>query len=67
MSEGSDVLSVGFTVNLLSPGVGDRCRADAQVVWSGRTLSVGRAEVSALRAGHANIPIALMQATMMTR
>lgn len=64
MPEGSDVLSVGFTVNLLSPGVGDLFRADARVVRSGRTLSVCRAEVTALREGHADKPVAAMQATM---
>ena len=67
MPDGSDVLSVGFTVNLLSPGVGDRFRADARVVRSGRTLSVCRAEVTAVRAGHGDTPVAIMQATMMTR
>lgn len=64
MPAGSDVLSVGFTVNLLSPGVGDLFRADARVVRSGRTLSVCRAEVTALREGHPDKPVALMQATM---
>ena len=67
MPDGSDVLSVGFTVNPLSPGVGDRFRADARVVRSGRTLSVCRAEVTAVRAGHGDTPVAIMQATMMTR
>jgi len=66
MPDGS-VLSVGFTVNLLSPGVGDRFRADARVLRSGRTLSVCRAEVTAVRAGHGYTPVAIMQATMMTR
>ena len=57
MPEGSDVLSVGFTVNLLSPGLGDRFRADARVLRAGRTLSVCRAEVTALRDGHPDKPV----------
>lgn len=67
MPEGSDVLSVGFTVNLLAPGVGERFRADARVVRSGRTLSVCRADVTALRDGHPDMPVAAMQATMISR
>jgi uncharacterized protein (TIGR00369 family) len=67
MPEGSDVLSVGFSVNLLSPGLGDRFRADARVLRSGRTLTVCRAEVTALRDGHPDKAVAAMQATMITR
>jgi uncharacterized protein (TIGR00369 family) len=67
MPEGSDVLSVEFKVNLLAPGVGELFRADARVVRSGRTLSVCQAEVTAVRAGHDDRAVALMQATMITR
>jgi len=67
MPEGSDVLSVEFKVNLLAPGVGELFRADARVVRSGRTLTVCQAEVTAVRAGHPDKPVALMQATMITR
>jgi len=67
MPEGSDVLSVEFKVNLLAPAVGEVFRADARVVRSGRTLTVCQAEVSAVRAGHDDVPVALMQATMITR
>jgi uncharacterized protein (TIGR00369 family) len=67
MPEGSDVLSVEFKVNLLSPGLGELFRADARVVRHGRTLTVCQAEVTALRAGHPDQPVALMQATMITR
>ena len=42
MPAGSDVLSVEFKVNLLSPGRGERFRADARVVRSGRTLRSAR-------------------------
>ena len=67
MPEGSDVLSVEFKVNLLAPGVGDLFRADARVVRSGRTLTVCQAEVVAVREGSPDVPVALMQATMITR
>ena len=67
MPEGSDVLSAEFKVNLLAPGVGDLFRADARVVRAGRTLTVCQAEVVAVRDGRADVPVALMQATMITR
>lgn len=67
MPEGSDVLSVEFKVNLLAPAVGEVFRADARVVRSGRTLTVCQAEVTAVRAGHADRQVALMQATFITR
>jgi uncharacterized protein (TIGR00369 family) len=67
MPEGSDVLSVEFKVNLLAPGLGEVFRADATVVRSGRTLTVCRAEVTAVRGGHPDTVVALMQATMISR
>ena len=67
MPPGSDVLSVEFKVNLLSPGLGDVFRADARVVRSGRTLTVCQAEVTAISAGHPDVSVALMQATMIAR
>lgn len=67
MPPGSDVLSVEFKVNLLAPGRGDVFRADARVVRSGRTLTVCQAEVTAVTAGHPDVSVALMQATMIVR
>ena len=67
MPAGSDVLSVEFKVNLLSPGRGERFRADARVVRSGRTLSVCQADVSALTAGEPDVTVAVMLATMIAR
>jgi uncharacterized protein (TIGR00369 family) len=64
MPAGSDVRSVEFKVNLLAPARGDRFRATAQVVRSGRTLTVVQAEVVAVTEGTAGSPVALMQATM---
>jgi uncharacterized protein (TIGR00369 family) len=63
MPAGSDVLSVEFKVNLLSPAAGESFLAEARVVRSGRTLTVVHCEVFALR-GEARKLIALMVATM---
>jgi uncharacterized protein (TIGR00369 family) len=67
MPPGSDVLSVEFKVNLLSPAAGERFRAEATVVRSGRTLTVCSAEVTALCDGLPGKAVALMQATMIAR
>ena len=67
MPAGSDVLSVEFKVNLLSPGRGDRFRADARVVRSGRTLTICQAEVRAVTPAQPDVVVALMQATMIAR
>jgi len=63
----SDVLSVEFKVNLLAPARGDRFRATADVVRSGRTLTVVQAQVVAITEGQPDTPVALMQATMIRR
>ncbi|MCD0483488.1 PaaI family thioesterase [Streptacidiphilus sp. ASG 303] len=68
MPAGKNVLSVEFKVNLLSPGVGERLRAAATVVRSGRTITVVTAAVESLGGADATTgsgkPVALMQATM---
>ena len=64
MPPGSDVLSVEFKVNLLAPARGERFRATADVVRSGRTLTVVQAQVVAVTDGQPEKPVALMQATM---
>lgn len=67
MPTGSDVLSVEFKVNLLSVAAGDRFRATATVVRSGRTLTVCSCEVHAITDGEPTKLVALMQATMIAR
>jgi uncharacterized protein (TIGR00369 family) len=67
MPRGSDVLSVEFKANLLAPARGDCFRATGTVVKAGRTLTVCQAEVVAVTRGAADVTIALMQATMITR
>lgn len=48
MPPGSEVLSVEFKVNLLRPAQGEKFLARAEVIKSGRTLSVVRADVFGL-------------------
>lgn len=66
MPSAAGVLSVEFKVNLLSPAVGERFIARAQVIKPGRTLTVCRADVFAANAGEEKI-IATMLATMIAR
>jgi uncharacterized protein (TIGR00369 family) len=63
MPEDRAVLSVEFKTNLLAPARGDRFRATARVVRSGRTLTVCTAEVVGVE-GEKETLVAVMQATM---
>ncbi|MCW5958687.1 MAG: PaaI family thioesterase [Pyrinomonadaceae bacterium] len=64
MDEDSEVLSVEFKINLLSPAVGEKFRAEGRVLRSGRNISVVRGEVFAIRDLNEKI-VAAMQGTMM--
>lgn len=64
MPVGSDVLAVEFKVNLIRPAKGETFVARAEVIKSGRTLTVVRADVHALT-GEQRELVALMQSTMM--
>ena len=48
MSEGSEVLTVEFKLNLLAPAAGELLEATGTVLKSGRTLTVCRLEVHAI-------------------
>ena len=61
---GSDVLAVEFKVNLMRPAKGETFVARAEVIKSGRTLTVVRADVHALT-GEQRELVAIMQGTMM--
>lgn len=63
MAAGSNVLSVEFKINMLSPAEGKHFVATGRVIKSGRTLSVCAGEV---RADGKQQPVAVMQATMIT-
>ncbi|HEX5890671.1 MAG TPA: PaaI family thioesterase [Pyrinomonadaceae bacterium] len=65
MPAGSDVLAVEFKVNLMRPAKGETFVARAEVVKSGRTLTVVRADVHALSSGDKSELVAIMQGTMM--
>lgn len=60
----ASVLSVELKVNLMAPASGERFVARGQVLKSGRTLSVCRAEAFTADAGPRRL-IAAMQSTMM--
>jgi uncharacterized protein (TIGR00369 family) len=65
MPPGSDVLAVEFKVNLMRPAKGKTFVARAEVVRSGRTLTVVRADVHALSEDDSHELVAIMQGTMM--
>ncbi|MFD7622398.1 PaaI family thioesterase [Streptomyces sp. NPDC059802] len=49
--EESEVLTVGYKINLLAPAAGDHIEAIGTVLKSGRTLTVCQLEVHGVRAG----------------
>jgi len=51
MEENSSVLAVEFKLNLMSPGVGEFLIARANVLKSGRTLTICRADVFVVKDG----------------
>jgi len=51
MEEDSSVLAVEFKLNLMSPGVGELLIARANVLKSGRTLSICRADILIVKDG----------------
>lgn len=63
--EDASVLTVEFKLNLLAPAYGERVVAEGFVVKCGRTLTVTRGEVHAVRGGRRTL-CALMQQTLMT-
>jgi uncharacterized protein (TIGR00369 family) len=64
MPAGSEVLSVEFKVNLLRPAKGKSFVATAEVIKSGRTLTVARADVVSVDEAEKREMIATMQATI---
>lgn len=51
MEENSSILTVEFKLNILSPGDGDRLIGKANVIKSGRTLTICRSEVFVVKDG----------------
>jgi uncharacterized protein (TIGR00369 family) len=67
MPPNSEVLSVEFKVNLLLPAKGEMFLASAEVVKSGKTLTVVRADVFSLGQEGERTLIATMLGTMMRK
>ncbi|KAA5606753.1 PaaI family thioesterase [Roseospira marina] len=65
MPPDSDVLSIEFKHNLLSPAVGSLFRAHGRVLRAGRQIVVVQASVVAALDDDTEKTVALMQATMM--
>jgi uncharacterized protein (TIGR00369 family) len=63
MPANSSPLTVEYKINLMAPGVGERFVAAAEVVRSGRTLTVVECSVSA-EAGGRSVEMARMLATL---
>src|SRR5215213_4245127 len=63
---GSEVLSIEFKLNLLSPAAGESFVARARVVRAGRNITVCAGDVFALKGGGEEKLVATMLATMMT-
>lgn len=63
MPENSDVLSVEFKVNLMRPASGSKIIAHAQVIKSGRQITVVEADVKDVDTGKV---IAKFQGTMIS-
>lgn len=61
---GSEVVSVGFTVNCLAPAVGTLFTGVGRVVRAGRRITVCAGEVHAVDPDGAETLVMLMQATM---
>jgi uncharacterized protein (TIGR00369 family) len=59
----AEVLTVEYKLNLLSPAIGERLVAEAEVVKPGRTLAITRGEVYAEREGKRTL-CAVMQQTL---
>jgi len=62
---GTEVLTIEYKVNFLSPGQGDRLLARGRVLKPGRTVTVCTGDVFAVKGGHEKL-VATMLVTMMT-
>jgi uncharacterized protein (TIGR00369 family) len=64
MPEGSDVLTTEFKINLLAPAAGDYFLAVGRILKPGRTLTIARGDVFAVRKDEKKM-IATMLSTVM--
>ena len=63
MPPGSGVLTVEYKLNTMAPGDGDKLRARAEVIKSGRTLTITQGKVWVSKAGNETL-CAVMQQTL---
>ncbi|NJM54237.1 MAG: PaaI family thioesterase [Blastocatellia bacterium] len=66
MPKGADVLSIEFKVNLLSPAIGEKFIAKAEVLRAGKTIFVVQGDVFAVKEGLEK-QVSTMLGTMMCR
>jgi uncharacterized protein (TIGR00369 family) len=66
MPPNTEVLTIEFKVNFVSPAIGDRVVAHGRVVKPGSTVTVCQGEVIAIQDGREKV-CAIMQATMLCR
>ena len=64
MPSDASVLTVEYKINILAPANGDRLVATGEVLKPGRSLSIVRAEVVAVK-GDRHVRVAAMQQTLM--
>lgn len=64
MPSDASVLTVEYKINILAPANGDRLVATGEVLKPGRSLSIVRAEVVAVK-GDRRVRVAAMQQTLM--
>ena len=64
MPASASLVTVEYKINILAPGRGERMLARAEVIKSGRTLSIARGEVYAEQGGGQTL-CAVMQQTLM--
>jgi uncharacterized protein (TIGR00369 family) len=66
MPENSEVLTIEYKVNFLSPAIGERFIARGEVIKPGRTVTVCKGDVLAVKEGKESA-VAVMMATIMRR
>lgn len=66
MPENSEVLTIEYKVNFLAPALGERFIAKGEVIKPGRTVTVCKGEVLAVKEGKESL-VAVIMATIMRR
>lgn len=64
MGPDDSVLTVEFKLNIMAPGDGEELRARGQVIRSGRTLTITRADVFVVKGGRETLCATALQTLM---